>query len=207
MAKHIYLKQLDSLPPMFVNYLKNNKVENYLDFGCGYGFWFYVLQANNLLPERCVGLDLEPEHIESLVNNNPTASGVVGDVTKHHFNKAFDLVSCNQCIEHTPDDGAVVDNIYKSLRRGGVSYVSSIIRKKGAWYPYKYKGGVRLSPAHVKEYRDLDEFVKLFTNRKFKILQASAKQYWLKCWTTPVLKGKLAVPVPGFYTCEVLVQK
>lgn len=206
MKKHIYLTELNSLPQMFLDHLKISKSNNLLDFGCGYGFWFYLLKHHNLLPKYCVGVDLDKEHIESLVNNT-VGVGIVGDITKVKFHGGFDLAICNQAIEHTPDDKAVVNNLYKSLNKGGILFLSSIMRLPYAWYIYRYQGEVRLSPHHFREYKSLKEFTDLAENAGFKILKAHSPQYWLQWWTTPILKGRLAIPIPGFKRVEILCQK
>lgn len=158
-----------------------------------------------MLPRTSVGVDMDKELIEYMLQNVPNVIGVVNDVSKQRFkNLQFDLGVCNQVIEHTSNDEETVMNIRRSLRTGGILYISSIIREKGAWYPYKYEGEVRLSPKHVKEYSSLWHFTSLLQRHGFKILQACQEQYWLKCWTIPF---RPSVPIPKFKRCEALVVK
>ena len=179
-----------------------------IDFGFGYGFWFDILRKNNCLPSISIGIDQDKALCEYAVEHIKEINTVVGDISKLNFPTGhFELAVCNQAIEHTSDDESVVENVYKSLKAKGVLYISSIIRQSLAWYIYKRNGEYRLSPMHVKEYKNLDEFVSLLTRHKFKILQARDKQYWLKAWSVPLLRGKIGVPIPGFRTCEALCLK
>lgn len=206
--EHIYLKDLNCLPKMFLNYFLYNQIESIVDFGCGYGFWFYILQKNHLLPKTAVGIDADPLLCHYAVGHIQKINVIQGDATKVNFaNNPFDLAVCNQTIEHTEDDEALVKNIYTSLKPNGVLYITSIIRKPGAWYIYAYHNEPRLSPMHIKEYNSIEEFVALLQRHKFKILQAQAKQYRLKFWSIPLIRGKLSVPIPKFYTAEALVIK
>ena len=205
---HIYLDKLSYLPEMFVKHIQEKKPKTIIDFGCGYGYWYHNLRANNLLPRTAIGVNQDQEMCEYAVNQIKEMAVVVGDISKLKFPTArFDMAICNQAIEHTLDDNATVKNIYDSLKSGGSLYISSIIRKPLAWYIYRYNGEVRLSPMHVKEYKNLEEFTSLLTNNGFKILEARAKQYYMKCWSVPLLRGKFGVPLPGFKRCEAICYK
>ena len=208
MKRHIYLTKLSYLPEIFTNYIKHNKVGAMVDFGCAYGFWFNILAHHNLLPETAVGIEQDKELCEYMLQHIQKVHAVVGNVTELKFPQShFDLAVCNQTIEHTTNDEKVISNIYDSLQKGGVLYISSIIRKEPAWYPYRYEGEIRLSPKHVKEYRNLQEFTSLLTRNGFKILQARDEQYWLRSWSIPGLRGKIAVPIWHFRRCEALCVK
>jgi 2-polyprenyl-3-methyl-5-hydroxy-6-metoxy-1,4-benzoquinol methylase len=145
-----------------------------------------------------------------MVKHIQKVHSVYGSVTQVKFgDKPFDMAVCNQVIEHTEDDEKVVENLSHSLKDKGILYISSIAREPGAWYIHAYNGEPRLSPMHIKEYADLDEFVALLKRHKFKILQARSKQFYLKWWNTPfhIGTGKLGVPIPKFKRIEALVQK
>ncbi len=210
MAKHIYLKELSCLPKMFLDYFLHAKPQSILDFGCGYGFWFYLLQHNNILPPAAIGVENDFELCRVYKNKLPKLNGIYGDVTKiNFFDSPFESAICNQVIEHTGDDKAVVKNLYQALKNGGVLYISSIVRKPNARYFYSYKDETRLSCMHVKEYKSLDEFVALLKEGGFRIMQARSTPYYLKWWTTPfgLWRGKIGFRIPGFETVEALCIK
>lgn len=182
----IYVNNLSSM-------IKDLKPISIVDFGCGYGNTLYFIPC-----KYKVGIDIKRENIEALTKNT-SAIGIVGDITKHYFNERFESAICNNVIEHTLDDKAVISNIYKSLEPKGVLYISSIIRKSWAIkYLYKFKG---------KPYNNSMELVNLLTSQGFKILQQKVSVYKLRIWSLPFMKGKLWLPIPGFQQIEVLCQK
>ena len=99
-----------------------------LDVGCGHGFY-------SLDPARrgaaLVGCDLDRP---SLVSARQLAQGLglkgrtlflAADGTALPISEqAFDLVVCNCVLEHIPDDGAALAAMARSLRPGGVLYLT-----------------------------------------------------------------------------------
>ena len=207
---HNYLTSLSYLPSIFVSYYVHNKPYSMVDFGAGYGFWFYILRANNMLPEKCVGIDSNIEFCQEMKRNIKEVNTIHGDITHMRADAPdFDCAVCNHVIEYTLDDKAVVDNIHGALKEGGILYISSIVRLPFAWWWHVYDGEMRLSSMHVREYESLQKFVDLIQNSGFRILQANESQYKMQWWRTPcgILKGKLGLPIPGFKRVEVLAEK
>lgn len=196
MKNHIYLHSLLALPEMFRNYILYNKPLSLIDYGCGYGFWFYVLEQNKLLPKTSIGIEINRELCETAVQHINEARFVNGDMTQISFSHdQFQLAICNHAIEHTENDTAVIRNIYKSLRNNGILYISSIAKKPNAGNFYKCK----------KTYKGITDLIKLLTDNNFKILQAKENQYWCPCWK--ISRGKFKIPIPGWKHIETLAVK
>jgi len=88
----------------------------------------------------------------------------------------FDLAICSQLTEHVKDDNALVLEIKRLLKSGGLAYVSSAIKKWYGVYSYFNNGSFRLDPTHVREYSSVDEFVKLFEERGFEVINVKTRQ-------------------------------
>lgn len=90
-------------------------VSSLLDAGCGAGY--NVKDISNSFPAIfIVGTDLTESIIElaSLYNNsNDKVSFTTLDLSKNYLNKKFDLVLCNQVLEHIEDDIAALINLKK----------------------------------------------------------------------------------------------
>lgn len=102
--------------------------KSYLDVGCAYG-GFLVGFAE--LGARVQGLDLDPNLLH-LARRNLAEQGVEApthrlDATSREFNErfsgAFDLITCNDVIEHVDDPAALVRNLAGALRPGGLLYL------------------------------------------------------------------------------------
>ncbi|MDL5154672.1 class I SAM-dependent methyltransferase [Actinomycetospora termitidis] len=67
---------------------------------------------------------------------------------------AFDLVTSTHVIEHAPDDAAYAAELARLVRPGGLVYVETPVKMRGAWYFRRNpEAGWVLDPTHVREYR------------------------------------------------------
>ncbi len=107
--------------------LSLDRVKHALDVGCGIGHWGQLLA--NVLPDntRLQGVDRDPFWIEK-ARARATAHGL-GDRFSYQVSvaeklpfadAAFDLVTCQTVLIHTPDPGAVVDEMIRVARPGGL---------------------------------------------------------------------------------------
>jgi SAM-dependent methyltransferase len=94
-----------------------------LDAGCGDGVNFAFLAR--LRDERCwstqlVGADYNPIRIQR-ARTQPRSSVVRTSVTAFGFrDRSFDIVICNQVLEHVPDDRSAFRELRRILRPGGL---------------------------------------------------------------------------------------
>jgi SAM-dependent methyltransferase len=107
--------------------LSFDRVQDVLDVGCGVGHWGQLLA--NVLPRtaRLQGVDRDPVWVEeagaraAARNLADRLSYQVSVAEKLPFADAsFDLVTCQTVLIHTPDPGAVVDEMIRVARPGGL---------------------------------------------------------------------------------------
>lgn len=205
-----------------------------VDLGCGDGRLVFALYEKGLLNNvgEIVGVDISERRIERLTKELPFVKGIVSDVLNIEElpDSSFDFAVCSQVIEHVEYDDVLVLEIKRLLKDGGLAYVSSVIKKWYGVYLYFKDGSFRLDPTHVKEYPSANEFVGLFANKGFKIINAETHlvMFPLIDLVTRlfvrfgliepdvrfyqqhrVLGGfrKLRIPVVGYRSIEVLARK
>lgn len=208
------------------------KQPSIIDLGCSVGRLYYALFHKGLLDrfERIVGVDISSERITRLKNELPFVEAVVADASKMKSADLFDYVICSQVIEHVKDDGDLVTTINNLLKNRGIAYVSSVIKHWYVMYYYFNNGSIRLDPTHVREYTSMDEFLSLFRERKFEIINFKSHQVMFSILTYLIRSlikyglmepdaffykkhkrlyeiAKLRTPIIGYKTCEVLVRK
>ncbi len=205
-----------------------------VDLGCGDGKLIFALHQKELLKgvSEVVGVDISKERIERLKRELPFVKGIVSDALNVRELSDFscDLVICSQLMEHVSHEDALVLEIKRLLKSGGLACVSSVIKKWYGVYFYFNNGSFKLDPTHVREYSSVDEFLELFEKKGFEVIGVVTRQvmYPLSDLVTrlfikfgfiepyvrfyqqhKILGGfkKLRVPVLGYNTIEVLVRK
>jgi SAM-dependent methyltransferase len=104
-----------------------DRVHDVLDVGCGVGHWGQLLA--NVLPRtaRVHGVDRDPLWVETA--RSRAAARNWADRFSYRVSVAealpfadasFDLVTCQTVLIHTPDPGAVVDEMIRVARPGGL---------------------------------------------------------------------------------------
>jgi SAM-dependent methyltransferase len=111
--------------------LSLDRVRDALDVGCGVGHWGQLL--GNVLPRnaRVQGVDRDPLWVEKAAAR-ASARGLAGrfsyqvaDAERLPFADAsFDLVTCQTVLIHTPKPGAVIDEMIRVARPGGLTLAS-----------------------------------------------------------------------------------
>ena len=105
----------------------NLKGKRYLDVGCAYGGFLVAFYEAGCEPS---GIDLEPRLL-GLARENFRDFGVnfnvsCGDITKPDemagFEGGFDIVTCNDVIEHVRDPAVTIRHIAAILSKNGVAY-------------------------------------------------------------------------------------
>ncbi len=177
---HFYDKSIPALLERGLYLVTDVKKPTLLDLGCGDGRLLFALYRKGILTNfACVvGADISKERIERLRNELPFVKGIVSDAlnVKELPDCFFDFIICSQLIEHVKDDHALVSEIRRLLKDGGLTYVSSVVRKWYGFYFYVKNGSFRLDPTHVREYSSVDEFVELFEERDFEVINMVTRQ-------------------------------
>jgi len=97
----------------------------FLDFGCGSGFLSEVVFENKIF-EYGTGIDVSWAQID-LYNrkfNNEKFKALVGDVMNFpHGDSTFDMAGCYSVLHHILDYKAVINEVTRVLKSGGILYV------------------------------------------------------------------------------------
>jgi SAM-dependent methyltransferase len=111
--------------------LSFDRVQDVLDVGCGVGHWGQLLAHVLPCTARLQGVDRDPVWVEE-ASSRAAARNLaerfryqVSVAEKLPFGDAsFDLVTCQTVLIHTPDPGAVVDEMIRVARPGGLILVA-----------------------------------------------------------------------------------
>jgi len=107
--------------------LSFDRVQNFLDVGCGAGHWGQLLA--NVIPSsaRAEGIDREPLWVAKAAER--AAARMLSDRFNYQVALAenlpfadgsFDLVTCQTVLIHLPDPGAAIDEMVRVTRPGGI---------------------------------------------------------------------------------------
>jgi SAM-dependent methyltransferase len=123
------LDRYQAIDPKFLDLRPQSRL---LDVGCGTGR--HLLELSRF-PGRFAGIDIEREDLRKTqyllrltAKRRPVVAAVsvlLGAGERLPFGDgAFDYVLCTETLEHVPDDGAVLCELVRVLRPGGVLIVS-----------------------------------------------------------------------------------
>jgi 2-polyprenyl-3-methyl-5-hydroxy-6-metoxy-1,4-benzoquinol methylase len=131
-----------------------------VDVGCGDGHLVWSLQQSGALPDKAkiMGVDLSPIRVRrfSELTGQPAVQAN-GERLEEIPSTTVDLGISTMVMEHVPDDDAYALALARIIKPGGTLYLTTVLRKPGAWYFRKAPDGRRvLDPTHVREYGDVD---------------------------------------------------
>lgn len=225
----------EEIPELLAKFIKSSGA-SILDLGCGDGPLLVSLYNNNYLSnaKKIVGVDLSPERLERLkAKNIPRLETVLSDAceVKQLEDTSFDCVFNTQVIEHVPDDKKLLKEIRRLLKKDGVLYISSVVKKKYGWYVHRCNGKWVLDPTHLREYPSQEEFVSLIESAGFKPIELqmvlyhfTPVEFLIRRIYFPIFKTKdinsfflkhkllnklkmIKIPVLGYYTIELIAKK
>jgi 2-polyprenyl-3-methyl-5-hydroxy-6-metoxy-1,4-benzoquinol methylase len=132
-----------------------------LDVGCGDGQLVSALVANGLLPagSSVTGVDISRVRLErfTALTGWPAVLADGGSLSALPCDHA-DVVVSTMVMEHVEDDAGYVRAIARVTRPGGFVFLTTVLRRPGAWYFRRSPDGRRvLDPTHVREYGSVAE--------------------------------------------------
>ncbi len=200
------------------------------DLGCGDGPLFVALAREGFIaPTKSVyAVDLEADRLARVTARFPWIQAVTrpADHVPEIPDASLDLVCTTMVMEHVPDERAYLAEIERVLRPGGRAYVTTVYKKSWAWYFRKREGETVLDTSHLREYTDLDAFVRLVTeDGRLHVLALERNLLWFPVLDPLLFRvgGRLPslatrrsllrvlravkVPIPGFYGLEVVLER
>ena len=178
------------VPKEIKKIILNEKIKSIIDLGCGDGVLIHAIKKE--FPKiKITGIDISPRRIKSLKKKFPKDKFYVEDVCDTELKTKFDFVHSSQVIEHVSSDKKLVSEIFRLLKKNGILFCSSVIKKPWAIYQYRNNGRFVLDPTHEKEYKNAKEFLDLFKDN-FKLISYSIGQ-------TSRKKFGINFKIPGFY--------
>lgn len=159
---------------------KISKKPKIVDLGCGDGRVIFALTKKGLLKHvgEIVGVDLSDNRIALLTRELPFVRGIVSDalnVTALPFSSA-DFIICSQLIEHVENESMLLLEIKRILKKNGLLYISSVIKKKYGVYFYYRHGSFRIDYTHLREYSSAKEFINLLRRSGFQTVDIKTRQ-------------------------------
>lgn len=216
---------VEQLPILLVRWLPSGPLA-LADLGCGDGPLFAALAREGLIAPECpvYGVDLAAARLARISSRFPWIQTVVAsaDEVPDISDDALDAVISTMVMEHVPDEGSYLSEIRRMLRRGGRAYVTTVFKKRWAWYFRKRDGESVLDTSHLREYVDLDRVRELVERADLRILALERRRMWFplldpvlfrfgrRLQARPTLLRALRrvkVPIPGYYTLELVVER
>ena len=214
------------LPPILLIHLQN-QVISLADLGCGDGPWFDLLSRRKIIsPIKPVfAVDLSRERLLRVKNRFPwitTINASVDDVPQIP-SETIDWVFSTMVMEHIPNEEKYLSEIYRILNHTGNAYITTVFKRKWAWYFRKRDGTSVLDVNHLREYTDLAGFMNLVKlNGKFSILDLKLSPLWFPLMDPILFRlyklkrlnnrlvnvlRKITIPILGYYELHVILTK
>jgi 2-polyprenyl-3-methyl-5-hydroxy-6-metoxy-1,4-benzoquinol methylase len=141
------------LPPLLRAALGLVSGNRFLDVGCGEGSLLDLVTEESQGAREITGFEISAARAERAQARGHRV--VVSEDGRVPLADGFaDVVASTHVVEHVPDDVAYVKELARLTRPGGVVYLETPIKLRGAWYfRHNPEAGWVLDPTHVREYR------------------------------------------------------
>ena len=211
---------------------KKKKKISFVDLGCGDANLLTQIVKNGMLKLNEV-LGIEPSDIRRK-RTREEVKIIEGYAEKIPCkDNSLDILMSSQVIEHVEEDGPMLDEIKRVLKKGGTFYVSSVVKKPWGFWIYWKDGGFVSDPTHYREYKSQKEFENLIENSGFEIISRNIELFkhpiidlfirlliklklvrpanFVKIYENHKwlfwIRNILRLPMVGFYNVEVLAKK
>ena len=126
--ENIRINKANKTIAVLKDYLEDIENLDLLDIGSSTGFMTneYAKHFN-----KVIGIDLDSSAVEYAKNNfkKDNLQFLDTPIEESSFNEnSFDIITCSHIYEHVPSDRALMDNIYKLLKPGGICYFAAVNR-------------------------------------------------------------------------------
>ena len=112
---------------------------------------------------------------------------------------------------------------YRFVSKEGLFYLSTVFKRRYAWYFYRCNGRWVLDPTHLREYTDTHQLLDRIRKHNFKVLEDKKTLYWFpvtdfifkrigrdrKVYRHKLTKflRNIKVPILGYYNWELVLKK
>ena len=141
-----------TVPPLLAGVMSASS-GTMIDVGCGDGILLDLIRSTFARTWKIQRFEISPARAEiARGRGHEVLADEHGDVPAP--SGTFDLVTSTHVIEHAPDDHAYATELARLVLLGGLVYVETPVKLKGAWYFRRNpEAGWVLDPTHVREYR------------------------------------------------------
>lgn len=214
--------------------LNARKTYQILDLGCGDGVMIDDLHRLHLLKKnlKVTAVDISEDNIRIAKKRGLKAKFLVANAEGLPFKKdSFDVIYSWMVLEHVSQPDNMLKEIKRTLKKDGVCYLSTVMKKKWSVYFYRRNGKFCLDPTHVHEFESKEELYDLFqksglTIHEFEVSNCTYSLFELmmkllikihfvrptietrllfsKNSLLNVIKEKTKIPIPGFYIVNII---
>ncbi len=196
------------------------------DLGCGDGPLFAALERGGFIgqDQPVYAVDLASARLARVAQRFHWIETVVAsaDAVPQIADASLDAVISTMVMEHVPDERAYLAEIRRILRPGGMAYVTTVFKKRWAWYFRKRDGESVLDTSHVREYTDVDVVRCLVTAAGFGIVDLQRRLLWFPLLDPLLFRFGRRVssrrtllralrapkaPIPGYYSLELVIER
>ncbi len=220
---HYYTSEI---PNLLKVYLDRGTWSSFVELGCGDGALLDALSKKNYFRGKDVAaIDISSERLDFVRAIDPSIKCFQDDVChiKSLNNESADFVVSKQVIEHVQEEESMVSEISRILKVSGTAYVSTVFKKKLAWYFHRCNGRWVLDPTHIREYTEENALLDLFVKHGLKVLENRKSLFWFpvtdfifkriglgrNIYRSRFIKflRKIKVPIFGYYEWEMVFTK
>ncbi len=220
---HYYTSEI---PKLLKEYLDRCTWSSFVELGCGDGALLDALSKRGYFRGKTAfAIDISCERLNFARSIDPSIKCFQDDVChiKNLSDESADFIVSKQVIEHVQEEESMVSEISRVLRCSGTAYVSTVFKKKFAWYFHRCNGRWVLDPTHIREYTKESGLLELFVKHGLKVLENRKSLFWFPV-TDFIFKRmgfgrniyrfgimnllrKIKVPILGYYEWEMVFQK
>lgn len=155
--------------------------KTYLDLGCGDGALLYALNKKGYLNNKIVyAIDLSEKRINRAKKINKDFLCSIGDACKIQNIKdnAIDFLVSTHLLEHVPNDEDMIKEIHRVLKKDGIVYLTTVFKKRYAWYFYRCDGQWTLDPTHIREYTQDHQVLDILKKHGLEVIEHKKLLEW-----------------------------
>jgi ubiquinone/menaquinone biosynthesis C-methylase UbiE len=197
------------------------------DLGCGDGRWFKVLEQGGYIgrAEPVYAVDIEGFRLARVSRRFPYIQVITSsaDEVLQIPSGSLDFVISTDVLEHVSDEKRFLGEIRRVLKPDSKAYVSTVFKRRWAWYFRRRNGECVLDTSHVREYTDLGLLRGAIADSGLHLLQIETTVMWFpvvdpivfrflrKDWASKSrivrLLRIIRVPIPGYYHLECVLSR